>query len=176
ILCLLFSDEWLSFPSPAPRPAAVPEALSTAFRAAAENLSRRAETLARMPEVARSLEGGGIAVNRGALFAAARQALEGAEQGTWIALTDAAGNVHALWGEAPASLAGFVASEGIGTRWSATTLTLLHRRSVGTREPGVVYSARTFPVQAPDFGRALNLTGDALGWEPVAAGGSGELL
>ena len=176
IVCLLFSDGWLSFPSPAPRRAMVPETLSKAFRAAAENLSRRAETLARMPEVARSLEGGGIAVNRGALFAAARQALQGADNGTWIALTDAAGNVHAWWGEAPASLAGFVASEGIGTRWSATTLTLLHRRSVGAREPGVVYSARTFPVEAPEFGRALNLAGEALRWEPVAAGGSGELL
>ena len=56
----------------------------------------------------RSLQGGGIAVNRLVLFSAARQTMEGASASNWIALADPLGTVHAWWGDAPASLAGLI--------------------------------------------------------------------
>ena len=92
---LLVLDGWLAPFHAATPPSAAPVELSTALRLAGEDLSRRAETLGRMPEVARSLEGGGIAVNRASLFSAARNALDGAPPPSWIALTDADGTAHA---------------------------------------------------------------------------------
>src|SRR5512132_1789130 len=65
--------------------ATAPAAVSRAVQAASQDLSRRASVLAEKPEVGRSLAGGGIAVNRLVLFSAARQAMEGASSGTWIA-------------------------------------------------------------------------------------------
>ncbi|HEV8117381.1 MAG TPA: hypothetical protein VGQ32_02590, partial [Thermoanaerobaculia bacterium] len=144
-----------------------PPALASAVQAAADDLSRRTEVLSARPEVVRSLAGGGIAVNRVVLFSAARQAMEGAGPGSWIALTDTAGTVHAWWGDAPASLAGLDSSEGIDTRWSAMDLTLIYRRSIGEgRGASIVYGARSLPVEAPDFGNSLGLSGDSLAWAP----------
>src|SRR5262249_38078477 len=102
------------------------------------------------------------------LFNAARQAMEGASPGSWIALTDTAGTVHAWWGDAPASLAGLDSLEGIDARWSAMDLTLIYRRSIGGG-PGasIVYGARALPVEAPDFGNSLGLSGASLAWAPV---------
>ncbi|HKF44833.1 MAG TPA: hypothetical protein VKG01_17170, partial [Thermoanaerobaculia bacterium] len=176
VVALLFLDGDLPL---RPRPAgAPPAALGNAVRAAADDLSRRTEVLATRPEVVRSLAGGGIAVNRIVLFSAARQAMEDAAPGTWIALTDVDGTVHAWWGDAPASLAGLVSADGIEARWSAMDLTLLYRRSVGQgRGASIIYGARTFPVEAPDFAAALGLTGNSLAWEPskpAANGGVGD--
>ncbi len=54
--------------------------------------------------------------------------------------------------------------------WSATTLTVISQRTVGSGAfSGVVACARSFPVSAPEFARALGLSGGAAGWEPVAA-------
>ena len=158
---------------PPPATASVPPALVEAVGRAAQDLSSRAEALSRKPEVERSLQGGGIAVNRLVLFSAARQTMEGAAPTNWIALADPLGTVHAWWGDAPASLAGLVSADGFGARWSATALTLVYRRSIGEgRSAGIVYSARSFPVEAPDFGRALDLSGESLSWEPVAQTGA----
>ena len=167
--CLLVLDGDVAVPRATSRPSVVPPALADRVRLASEELSHRSAVLAGKPEVARSLAGGGIAVNRLVLFSAARQAMEGAPPGSWIALTDPAGAVQAWWGDAPASLAGLVSADGFGARWSATTLTLVYRRPVGEgRSSAFVYSARSFPVEAPDFGRALGLSGAALSWVPVS--------
>ena len=125
----------------------------------------------------RALSGGGIAVNRRALFSAAGRALEKAPPMSWLALTDPDGTVQAWWGEAPASVAVPGSPGPVAVDWSATTLTLVYRRAVGGGAfSGLVSCARTLPVQAPDFARALGLSGEALGWEPVAGQGSGSPL
>jgi signal transduction histidine kinase len=119
----------------------------------------------------RSLAGGGIAVNRLGLFAAARQALESAPSDNWLVLTDPAGRVQAWWGDAPASLEGLPREDRCNVRWSATTATVACRRSVGERA-GRVYAARTLPALAPDFAGSLGLKGEAAFWEPVAPASS----
>ncbi len=172
LLFLLALDGWIPpgrlLLRPAPTP---PASLGEAVGRVADDLAGRARALAAKPEVVRSLAGGGIAVNRLVLFSAARQVMEGAAPETWIALTDSAGTVHAWWGDAPASLSGLLSSDGIGASWSATELTLVYRRSIGEgRAAGLVYCARSVPVEAPDFARALGLSGQALAWEPVAQG------
>ena len=177
VLLLVVLDGWIPLRRAAPATASVPPALVEAFGRAAQDLSSRAEALSRKPEVERSLQGGGIAVNRLVLFSAARQTMEGAAPTNWIALADPLGAVHAWWGDAPASLAGLVSADGFGARWSATALTLLYRRSIGDGgSAGIVYSARSFPVEAPDFGRALDLSGESLSWEPVAQTGAAALV
>jgi len=78
ILSLAVSDCWLPNPLDRLPRRSSPEAVRSAFDSAVADLSARAETFRAMPDVARSLAGGGIAVNRIALFSAARQALENA--------------------------------------------------------------------------------------------------
>ena len=176
VICLLVLDGDVPPSRSARPPSAVPPGLSRAVGAAATDLSIRAAALAARPEVARSLAGGGIAVNRLVLFSAARQVMEGAAPGSWIALTDPAGAVHAWWGDAPASLAGLAAA-GLDARWSATTMTLVHRRSIGEgRSSAIVYCARTLPAQAPEFAKSLGASGNALSWEPMAPRGGAVLL
>ena len=173
VACLALLDGWLPARGGTVQADRPPVSLQRAFDGVLEDLSRRAASLGSKPEVTRSLLGGGIAVNRRALFSASRQALESASPGCWIALTDPAGNVQAWWGDAPSSLTAVAASDGFAARWSATTLTLVRRQSVGRGGPaGVVYAARTLPVEAPDFARALGLSGEALVWKPVAREGS----
>ena len=135
-------------------------------------LVERADSFRARPEIERSLEGGGIAVNRLALFGAAKETLEGAPPGSWIALTDPAGNVHAWWGETPSPLP-VLSAEGLSARWSTMRLALCWRASVGEGGfSGLVYTGRSLPVAAPDFARALGVSGSALAWEPVAEGRS----
>ena len=97
---LLWLDGWYPFPGAAAS-AAPPPGMSRALSAVADDLGRRAEALATDPEVRRSLEGGGIALQRQRLFSAAGTAMAGAPPGSWIALADPAGNLLAWWGEAP---------------------------------------------------------------------------
>ena len=165
---LLWLDGW--FPAwRGARSTRPPESSVAALRDVAQDLERRAAALAADPEVARSMEGGGIAVRRQALFNAARDAMAGAAPGTWIALADRRGEVHAWWGDAPAQVLETRSAATLAVRWSATRLELLHWRVAGTGAlGGLVCAARSLPVEAPDFGRALNLTGEALDWEPVA--------
>lgn len=176
VFLLLAVDGRLPMPWPAEREGSVPKSLRIGWDRAVEDLSRRVTTFAGQPEIARSLSGGGIALDRQALFAAAHQALDGAPPGSWIALTDAAGEVHAWWGDTPSSLAGLISVDGLGAQWSATTLTLLYRQATAPRGAGVVYAARILPVEAPDFGRALGVSGAGARWEPVAEGGEAVLL
>src|SRR5262249_38728879 len=112
-----------------------------------------------------------------ALFNATRDAMAGAAPGTWIALADRRGDVHAWWGDAPAQVLETRSAATLAVRWSATRLELLHWRVAGRGAlGGLVCAARSLPVEAPDFGRALNLTGEALDWEPVAPGKGEPLL
>ena len=160
-----------------------PEAASTrrkrwaALGEVAADLARRAAALAADPEVARSMQGGGIAVRRQALFTAARDAMTGADPGTWIALADRRGEVHAWWGEAPDRVTESRPPATLSAGWSATRLELLHWQVVGSGPfAGLICAARSLPVEAPGFGRALELRGDAVEWEPVAPGAGAPLL
>lgn len=173
---LLWLDGWIG-PFRDTRRATPPEAAVRALREVAADLQRRAATLAAEPEVARSLEGGGIAVRRQALFNAARDAMVGAPPGTWIALADRRGDVHAWWGDAPSQVLEARPSGTLGARWSATRLELVHWRVAGSGPlAGLVCAARSLPVEAPDFGRALGLNEEGLDWEPVAAGNGPPIL
>ena len=141
------------------------------------DLARRAAALAADPEVARSMQGGGIAVRRQALFTAAREAMKDSRPGTWIALADRGGEVHAWWGDAPAQVLEVRPSGTLSVRWSATRMELLHWRVAGSGPfAGLICAGRSLPVEAPGFGRALDLRGEALAWEPVAAGQASTLL
>src|SRR5262249_43956839 len=146
------------------------EAVRRALDSLIADLSQRAESFRQKPDVQRSLAGGGIAVNRVALFSAARQALEGASAGTWVGLTDPNGHAQAWWGDAPASLEGLMGPPGLAVRWSATTVPLAYKISVGAgADSGRVCVARTLPSLAPDFGRALGLPPAQVSWEPTSA-------
>ena len=70
-LLLLWLDGWLASGA-GPAPVRPPEKLRAAFSRAAEDLQTRAVSFAGRPEVVRSLHGGGVAVDRTAIFAAAR--------------------------------------------------------------------------------------------------------
>jgi signal transduction histidine kinase len=158
--------------------AAPPAPLSKALGDVAGDLSRRAQALASNAEVARSLEGGGIALQRQTLFAAARETMAGAAPGSWIALADPEGNVLAWWGEAPTRIPAAPREGPLSVRWSATRMELAHWRTAGSGVySGTICAARSIPVEAPDFGEALGLDGESLAWEPVVpAGGRPALL
>ena len=85
---LLFLGGRLSLPIGQAATAEPPTALKRAFEKAVEELARRAADFQSQRDVVRSLEGGGIAVNRLALFTAAGQALASAPPGAGLALTD----------------------------------------------------------------------------------------
>ena len=171
-LALAVADGWL-FAGARRAARSAPPSLESALRAEASSLLQRAKSFGLRPDVSRSLQGGGVAINRRTLFSAARQALGDAPAGSWIALTDPAGIAHAWWGDAPASLAQLQGRQGLSTRWSATTLTLLVRLPLpGSPQSGIVYAARSLPVEAPDFARALDVSGDAGSWAPAAVGGA----
>ncbi|HLN80876.1 MAG TPA: hypothetical protein VK392_06760, partial [Thermoanaerobaculia bacterium] len=157
---LLFLYGRLPLPiGPRARSAAL-TSLQRAFHDAVGDLTRRASDFQSQPEVARSLEGGGIAVNRLALFNAAGHSLASSPPGAGLALTDASGIVHAWWGDAPSPENLTFSPEGLAVRWSATRLTVVQRRRVGDGGfSGVVYASQSFPVDAPDFARALGLQG-----------------
>src|SRR5262249_24562400 len=86
IVSLAILDGWLPSPFDQPTPSSNPEEVRAAFSGAEADLAARARTFQSNPDVRRSIAGGGIAVNRIALFAAARQALEQAPPGTWLVL------------------------------------------------------------------------------------------
>ncbi len=168
---LLWLDGWYVLPgrgasaSPAPT-------LSRALADVAADLARRADALAANQEVARSLEGGGIALQRQALFAAAREVMNGAAPGTWIALADPTGNVLAWWGEAPTRMPAAPEAGSLSVRWSATRMELAHWRIAGSGVfVGVICAARSIPVEAPGFAKALGLGSGDFAWEPVAPSG-----
>ncbi|MEP7132172.1 MAG: ATP-binding protein [Acidobacteriota bacterium] len=166
-LALAFADGWV--PSGGENTGArPPRALRQALRDEATSLARCATAFGARPDVSRSLQGGGVAIDRLTLFSAARQAVENAPNGTWIALTDSAGAAQAWWGDAPATLSGLQAEDGLGARWSATKLALIVRVSLpGEPRPGVAYCARTLPVESPEFARSLGVSGIAEGWAPA---------
>ena len=177
-LALAFADGWVpgGGESSGARP---PRALQNALREEAASLSRCAVAFGARPDVLRSLQGGGVAIDRLTLFSAARQAVGNAPNGMWIALTDSAGGAQAWWGDAPATLAGLQARDGLGARWSARKLALIVRVSLpGEPQPGAVYCARTLPVESPDFARALGVRGVAERWAPAVprAGASDAVL
>src|SRR5437773_8721277 len=117
---LLWLDGWLRLPgSERAKPSEPPpRQIQSSLREVADDLIARARALAADPEVARSLEGGGIAVRRQALFSGARRAMDGAAAGTWIVLADSRGDAHAWWGDAPAQMHEIQPSGTLAVRWS----------------------------------------------------------
>jgi len=81
-----------------------------------EDLDARARVFLRAPAVATSMRGGGVAVDRGALFAAAAAALEGGHGGFSLTLLDPSGDPIAWAGRAPTF---FPTGEPSGAIWSA---------------------------------------------------------
>ncbi|HEY1434512.1 MAG TPA: hypothetical protein VGG65_04005, partial [Thermoanaerobaculia bacterium] len=166
-LCWL--DGWYGAPSA--RGSTLPTAASTALGDVAADLARRARVLASNDEVGRSLEGGGIALQRQALFGAARDAMVGAAPGSWITLADPDGNVLAWWGETPARMPTAPRSGSLSVRWSSTQMELAFWKTAGSGVfSGTICAARSFPVEAPAFAEAVGLEADARDWEPVAPG------
>ncbi len=177
LAALFWLDGWYRLPSLAAPSPVPPSSIGQALRDVTDDLARRAAVLASNAEVARSLEGGGIAVHRQALFVAAREAMAGAAPGSWIALADPAGNVLAWWGEAPSRMPAAPKAGALAARWSATQLALSHWRVAGSEAfSGIVCVARLLPVQSPDFGRALGLGEAASMWEPAAAAAGLQVL
>ena len=169
LLPILWLDGWFPFPSGRVDTVGPPAAVSTALAGVAADLKRRVDALASSAEVAKALEGGGIAVRRQALFASARQVMDGVPPGAWIALADPRGNAQAWWGDAPAQIPNIRASGTLEARWSATRLEIAYWRIVGSGPfAGVICAARPMPVEAPAFGEALGLEGSSLEWEPIA--------
>jgi signal transduction histidine kinase len=169
---LLFLAGRISLPRPPAPSAAPPAALKRAFGSAVADLGRRAADFQSQREVARSLEGGGIAVNRLGLFTAAGHALAGAPPGSGLALTDPAGTVLAWSGDAPPINGLAFSPAGLAVRWSATRFVAVLRKPVGAAGfSGLVYSSRSFPVDAPAFAAALGVGGASADWSPAASGG-----
>jgi len=168
LVSLAWLDGWQTLPVRAAGDSP-PADLLRALGDVSRDLSRRAEALASNAEVARSLEGGGIALQRQALFAAAREAMAGAAPGSWIALADPDGNLLAWWGEAPTRTAAAPRQGALAVRWSATRMELSHWKTAGSVVfSGTICAARSLPVEAPGFAEALGLGREALDWEPVA--------
>ncbi len=177
VAALAWLDGWIALPSGRTGRVGPPDELRRAVERAALDLAGRGRALAENPEVARSLEGGGIAVQRERLFASARQAVADSAPGTWIALADPRGNPQAWWGDAPSRIPEVRAPGTLEARWSATRVELLHWSLAGKGPfAGVVCAGRALPVQAPEFARALALSGEAADWEPIAPDGKGPVL
>jgi signal transduction histidine kinase len=176
---LAWLDGWLPSPLRAPGAGlqAAPTELALALTAVARDLAARASALAENPEIARSLSGGGIAVERERLFTSTRQAVADAPAGTWIALADPRGNALAWWGDAPARIPEVRPAGTLEARWSATRMELVHWGVAGEAPyGGVVCVGRSLPVEAPAFSRALGLGHAAMHWEPIAPDGSSPAL
>jgi signal transduction histidine kinase len=169
IAALLWLDGW--FPARGDRTVSVPPPeLARALGGVSDDLKGRAKSLAENAEVARSLEGGGIAIQRQTLFGAAREAMAGAPAGSWIALADPDGTVLAWWGEAPSRMPAPPRTGSVSVRWSATRMEVAHWRVAGSGPfSGVICAARSLPAEAPAFAAALGLGGDAAAWDPIAA-------
>ncbi len=174
---LAWLDGWFVLRAPPAATGSVPPELARALSEAAGDLAARVRSLAENPVVARSLEGGGIAVQRERLFASARETVAGAPAGTWIALADLQGNALAWWGDAPARIPSVRPEGTLEVRWSATRMELLHWGVAG-KPPfhGVVCAGRSLPVEAPDFASALGLPRIASHWEPMAPDGKAPVL
>src|SRR5262249_34857807 len=81
-----------------------------------DDLERRARAFAHAPATATFLGGGGVAVDRAALFVAAQNALSGARSGASLTLVDPSGDPVAWAGRAPTV---FPSSVSSGAVWSA---------------------------------------------------------
>jgi len=154
---LLFLWGRIPFPRP-PGTAEPPAALRRAFANAVAELGRRAADFQSQRDVARSLEGGGVAVNRLGLFTAAGHALAAAPPGSGLALTDPAGTVHAWWGDAPPISGLEFSPANVAVRWSATRFVVVERKPVGaTGFSGLVWCQSSCDIGSGDqLGSAAN--------------------
>ncbi len=177
LACLPWLDGWAVLPGTATPEAAPPPELARSLASVADDLGRRAETFAADGEVRRSLEGGGIAIQRQRLFAAARVAMADAAPGSWIALADPAGNLLAWWGVAPTRMPAPPAEGALSVRWSATRMELDRWHRAGSDAfPGIICAARSLPVDAPAFGQTLGLGARSREWDAMAPAGDLPLL
>ena len=103
--------------TPTPSPAVLERAAE--LRRGWRDLDERARTFLRAPAVAASMRGGGVAVDRGALFAAAERALAGGRGGYSLTLLDPSGDPIAWAGRAPTF---FPVGDPSGAIWSAESV------------------------------------------------------
>ena len=123
----------LAFASPrlTPSPAAARRAAE--LRRGWADLDVRARTFLRAPAVASSLRGGGVAVDRSALFAAAEKALAGGRVGFSLTLVDPNGDPAAWAGRAPTF---FPIGDPAGAIWSADSVVFFRTLSLSFPSEG----------------------------------------
>jgi signal transduction histidine kinase len=131
-----------------------------------KDLDVRARTFLRMPDVASSIRGGGVAVDRAALFFSARRALAGGRAGFSLTFFDPSGDALAWAGRAPAF---FPTREPSGAIWSADSVLFYRTLGVefpaGTRAGTVIAAWRLSRSKSGSFlsplGAGWNPDGDA---------------
>ncbi len=105
--------------SPVPIPSPPVARRAAELRSGWADLDARARLFLRAPAVAASMRGGGIVVDRGALFAAASAAVAGGHGGFSLTLLDPSGDPIAWAGRAPTF---FPTGERAGAIWSAESV------------------------------------------------------
>lgn len=153
-----------------PPPAAAPSRAVVLERARLEtgwsDLDRRASKFLAEGSVESQLQGGGIAFDRVALFAAAGRALSGAPSGTSVLLEDPGGTPIAWAGRSPAFLP---TDRPEGAVWSADSVTFFQNRPVSVPHaatPGRLVVSWWNPRGGTSF--RLDPSGGAL-WAPAAS-------
>jgi signal transduction histidine kinase len=129
------------------------------LRSGWDDLQRRASRFLGEPAVAGALAGGGIALDRPALFLAAERALEGGEEGFALLFYDPEGELLCWAGRAPAVLP---TNSLAGAVWSAESVLLYQTRevpAVQARKPGHLAFCWRLPRRH-------------IGWELAPAGGA----
>jgi signal transduction histidine kinase len=116
------------------------------------DLDGRARTFLRTPAVVSSIRGGGVAVDRAALFLAAEKALSGGRAGYSLMFFDPSGDPLAWAGRAPAF---YPTREPAGAIWSAESVIFYRTLSVefpaGTRAGAVIAGWRLSRSKAGSF-------------------------
>jgi signal transduction histidine kinase len=116
-----------------------PAAQAARLRSEWGDLERRADAFVAAPALQRVLHGGGIAVDRAALFSAAAAALAGAPESDFLILTDPAGEPLAWAGHAPALVP---ARDARGAVWSVDSVVVRDVRVIElpgeTRKPRLI--------------------------------------
>jgi signal transduction histidine kinase/HAMP domain-containing protein len=132
----------------------VAEEAARRFAAAERDLVERVEKLAQDGRVRAVLAGGGIAIDRQALFGAAARAMAGAPAGSGVMLVAPDGSALAWWGDAPAEPPSVSAGGGIrlDVDWGVTRFVVraIAPVDVGAQH-GLAVALRSFSVEGTEL-------------------------